>query len=304
MCSMAVLLFGACYLILWRILRPIAAIKIGTEQVGAGNLAFRLRLQEDNEIGVLSNKFDRMADNIAQAQARISGAIEDLRASEKFSNAIFETIPNALLLIDSSGAVARANQAALDNFGYTREQIKTVLIDTIMPNCMAKVGIFLSDGSKTSLSKQTTASENEMTGLHADGHTFPVDLALSLLAYESERFVIVSVTDLTQRRETEGSLARYAAIVESTDVAIISKTLQGVITSWNKGAEQMFGYPREEVLGKSIALLIPKQLLFEEEEILSRIRNGEWMKGYETVRRCKNGQLIDISDRKSTRLNS
>src|SRR5690606_23858113 len=86
-----------------------------------------------------------------------------------------------------------------------------------------------------------------------------------------------------------------AAIVDSSDDAITSKDLDGTITSWNQGAERLYGYTAEEVLGRHITILFPEALLAEEEEILSRIRRGERTEHYETVRRRKDGSLIDIS---------
>jgi len=101
--------------------------------------------------------------------------------------------------------------------------------------------------------------------------------------------------DITERREIEKSKARLAAIVETSDDAIISKDLNGTITSWNKGAEKTFGYASEEIIGKSVMILIPESLVREETEILSRIKKGQDVRHYETIRRRKDGKLIDIS---------
>ena len=86
-----------------------------------------------------------------------------------------------------------------------------------------------------------------------------------------------------------------ASIVESSDDAIISKDLNGVILSWNKGAERLFGYTADEAVGKSVTILIPELRLDEEPEILKRIRSGERIEHYETIRRHKDGTLVDIS---------
>jgi PAS domain S-box-containing protein len=88
---------------------------------------------------------------------------------------------------------------------------------------------------------------------------------------------------------------RLAAIVESSDDAIISKDLNGIIATWNRGAERIFGYTAEEVIGESITLLLPPERYNEEPEILHRIRNGQQIDHYETVRRRKDGTLVDIS---------
>jgi PAS domain S-box-containing protein len=101
--------------------------------------------------------------------------------------------------------------------------------------------------------------------------------------------------DITRRKSGEIAAQRLAAIVESSDDAIVSKDLNGIISSWNKGAERIFGYTAGEVIGKPVLILIPPDRHNEEPEILRRIRRGERIDHYETIRRRKDGTLIDIS---------
>src|SRR5688572_11965070 len=89
--------------------------------------------------------------------------------------------------------------------------------------------------------------------------------------------------------------ARLAAIVESSDDAIVSKSLDGIITSWNKGAERIFGYTEAETIGKPVTILIPPERLDEEPKILARLRRGERVDHFETVRRAKDGRLLEVS---------
>ncbi len=99
-------------------------------------------------------------------------------------------------------------------------------------------------------------------------------------------------------RELEGAqelAARFAAIINFSDDAIVSKTVQGIITSWNPGAERMFGYTAAEAVGQSITLIIPRERWPEEEDVLARIRAGERVDHFETVRQHKDGHRIDIS---------
>ncbi|HEX7448234.1 MAG TPA: PAS domain S-box protein, partial [Pirellulales bacterium] len=108
-------------------------------------------------------------------------------------------------------------------------------------------------------------------------------------------YVVGTCTDITKRKRAEQESARLAAIVESSGDAIISKDLDGIITSWNRGAEKVFGYTADEAIGQSIAMLIPAGHFDESPQILERIRRGESIDHYETVRRRKDGELIDIS---------
>ena len=111
---------------------------------------------------------------------------------------------------------------------------------------------------------------------------------------ETKRLRVYS-TDITERKKAEEVRARFATIVESSDDAIISKTVDGVITSWNRGAEKLFGYAAKECIGKSMLMLFPPELIGEEAEILARTRRGESVDHFETVRMTKSGRRIDVS---------
>ena len=103
------------------------------------------------------------------------------------------------------------------------------------------------------------------------------------------------VHDITDRNKLEESSRLLAAIVESSDDAIIGKDLTGKITSWNRAAEKMYGYSKKETIGKSISILVPSQIEDDLDQIMSKIKNGESLKQYETLRRKKNGKFINVS---------
>ncbi len=106
---------------------------------------------------------------------------------------------------------------------------------------------------------------------------------------------IASLLDVTEQRHGDEARRQLASIVELSDDVIVSKDLNGVITSWNPGAQRLFGYAAEDVVGKSITILIPAELQDEEPVILARIRRGDRIEHYETIRRCKDGRLVDVS---------
>ncbi len=148
-------------------------------------------------------------------------------------------------------------------------------------------------GLRSGWSAPIISSQSKVLGTFANyysepGGPSPQDLqAVEVLA----RTMALAI----ERKQAERAKARLAAIVESSDDAIISKDLNGIITSWNRGAERLFGYEAGEAIGRSITMLIPPERLDEEPRILESIRRGARIDHYETVRRRKDGTLIDIS---------
>jgi PAS domain S-box-containing protein len=106
---------------------------------------------------------------------------------------------------------------------------------------------------------------------------------------------VASIIDITERKKTEAAAMRLAAVVQSSHDAVVAKTLEGTITDWNKSAERIFGWKAKEIIGKSILTLIPKDRHPEEKEIIRKIRRGESIDHYQTIRRRKDGKLIDVS---------
>lgn len=137
----------------------------------------------------------------------------------------------------------------------------------------------------------------ELVGERADGtrHTFAIH-SMPLRGRKDAILGAVHVAiDVTERNRSEESAHRLAAIVESSDDAIISKQLDGTITSWNSGAERLFGYAAGDIIGRSVLTLIPEDRHSEETEIISRLRRGERLEHFETVRRHKSGRDVHIS---------
>jgi PAS domain S-box-containing protein len=130
-----------------------------------------------------------------------------------------------------------------------------------------------------------------------DGSERPIDDSAAPMRDEQGNPVgaVLVFRDVTERRRTEEARARLAAIVESSDDAIVSKTLEGVIRTWNAGAERIFGYTADEAVGKPITLIIPPERHDEERMIIDRLRGGQHVDHYQTVRVAKDGRRLDVS---------
>jgi PAS domain S-box-containing protein len=207
--------------------------------------------------------------------------------------AIVESSEDAIASKDLNGVITSWNKSAERLFGYTAEEIIGQPVTLIIPP-------ELRDDEPRILAK-IRAGERiehfETVRLHKDGRRLAVSLGVSPIKDEKGRIVGAAkiVRDITQKKKLEEDALRLAAIVESSDDAIASKDLNGIVTTWNHSAEKMFGYKAKEIIGKSITLIIPKELHPDENAILDKIRRGEKIEHFETTRVRKDGQRIDVS---------
>jgi PAS domain S-box-containing protein len=219
-----------------------------------------------------------------------------LRRSEERKAAILASALDAAITIDDDGTVVEWNPAAEKTFGYRRaEAIGTEMATLIIP-------LALRDAHRQGLARQRAGAESavlgrriELPALRADGSEFPVELAIGRVPVDGPPLFTGWARDITERKRLEEALSLSAAIVECSDDAIIGKTLEGIITSWNPGAERLYGYTAAEIVGRSISLLLPPERHDEVPEILARLRQGERVDHSETVRVRKDGGRLDMS---------
>ncbi len=219
----------------------------------------------------------------------------ELHDREARLRAILDTAVEGIITIDERGIIEAANHAALHLFGYTHDELAGKNISLLMPQPhRAAHDGYLSNYLRGGHAK-IIGIGREVTGLRKDGSTFPMDLSVSEVKLKGRRIFTGFIRDISARKEAEKALRYYEALVASSDDAIIGKTLKGHVTSWNRGAQAVFGYSRKEMLGQPISKLIPKGRKDEEPLILEKISQGGSVDHFETVRRRKDGRLIDVS---------
>ncbi|WP_199140455.1 PAS domain-containing sensor histidine kinase [Pedobacter sp. ASV12] len=207
--------------------------------------------------------------------------------------AIVESSDDAIVSKDLNGIVTSWNPAAERIFGYTATEMLGQSILKIIPadRHHEETTILRILGSGGRL------DHFETKRITKDKRILDVSLTISPIKNKAGEITGVSkiARDITELRKQEEKEAVLAAIIESTDDAIISKTLTGIITSWNPSAQRMFGYSSEEMIGQSILNLIPPDRKEEEPLIISKLKQGERVKHFETKRVTKTDKIIDVS---------
>lgn len=246
------------------------------------------------EISAVYSEFDGKPYNLALARdiSERKQAERELRASEARFRHLFEESPVAYQSLDIQGRYLDVNPGLCRLLGYTRDELlgrcfDEFWIDAIQPQFLSEFEGF----------KQRGKVNNELQLRCKDGRVLFIALDGIIQRDEAGKFVRTHciLHDITPYRMAEQALMHYAAIVASSEDAIISKDLSGTIMSWNGGAESLFGYRAEEMLGKPIAMIIPEERREEEGMIMTGISEGRTFKHYETQRRRKDGQLVDVS---------
>jgi PAS domain S-box-containing protein len=207
--------------------------------------------------------------------------------------ALVQSSEDAIASKDLQGIVTSWNPAAERIFGYAAREIVGRSIRLIIPQERWAE----EDGVLRRVRSGERVDHFETIRKRKDGVTIPVSVTVSPIRDASGTVIGASkiARDLTLQRSMEGERNRLGAIVESSDDAIVSKDLNGIIKTWNRAAERMFGYSAEEAVGRSITMIIPPERLSEEDHVLSSIRQGRRIDHFDTIRQRKDGSRIPIS---------
>jgi len=210
--------------------------------------------------------------------------------------AVVDNALDGLISINEAGIIESFNPACERIFGYMAAEVIGQNIKMLMPEPYhSEHDGYLAHHNNTGEAKIIGTAGREVQAKRKDGSVFPMDLSISAFDLGGRKFFSGIVRDITARKESEKLAARMAAIVLSSSDAILSKTLEGIITSWNPGAEILFGHSASEIIGKHISSIIPIERMEEEIFIMNEVRQGRRVDNYETVRVAKGGRLIDVS---------
>jgi PAS domain S-box-containing protein len=206
---------------------------------------------------------------------------------------VVESSDDAIVSKDLNSIIITWNAAAERMFGYTAAEAVGRSIRMIIPDERQSE----EDDVLAQIRAGKAVTHHETIRRHKDGTPIPISLTVSPIYDDAGTVIGASkiARDISDRKRADFAAARLVAVIESSDDAIITKNLDTTITSWNPAAERMFGYTAAEAVGRSIRMLIPEQLQGEEDSVLARIRAGDIVDHYETVRRRKDGSEVAIS---------
>ncbi|HET6423609.1 MAG TPA: PAS domain S-box protein [Planctomycetaceae bacterium] len=257
-----------------------------------------MTLGEDGPLGSSSNsRFQnapqRSDDALQQATEVLTQKTVALAESQAVIRAMLEATDNAIVVMDANGHVVAFNQRFIEmwNLSLTADhRLDSDSLPQVMARQLEDSSAFLAAIKQTTLPAPHQAEELRL----ADGRI--IEQVSAVQSVDGVvRGSVWSYRDVTERQRAESLRNHLSAVVESSDDAIITKTLNSIITTWNPAAERIFGYRAEEAIGRSIVMLIPPARTQEEEYILNRLKRRERIDHYETERVRKDGQTITIS---------
>ncbi len=287
--------------------KPVRALKNAVEIVGKGDLNYKIGIDSNDEMGDLSRAFDQMTENLKNKTISLDllknemderkHSEEALRSSEAKYRELVQNANSIILKMDNKGNVTFFNEFAEKFFGFRESEIigKNV-VGTIVPES-DEFGKNLDKMIKriTSAPEEYIINENE--NVLKNGKRVRIVWTNKAIYDENKNIIgILCIgNDITKLTSVSEELKRLASIVESSDDAIVGKTLEGIITSWNKGAEKIYGYKESEAKGKHLSLIIPKNKMLDFGTIMEAIRSGKSIEHFETTRLRKDGKEINVS---------
>ena len=235
-------------------------------------------------------------------------------ANNFLSPEFVEAFPDALVAVEPDGTIAQINSQAEELFGYRREELLGQKIELLVPERYRRNHQGHREDFGHNPKIRRMGAGLDLYGRRKDGSEFPVEISLSPIAAGDRPLVLSAIRDISDRKRIEEELrqahtelsrrtsqqigeyrGQLASIVDSSDDAIIGKDLDGRITAWNRGAERIYGYAAEEMIGKNVSLLAPGDRPDEIPKILERIRGGESVEHFDSVRIAKDGRRLDVS---------
>jgi PAS domain S-box-containing protein len=229
--------------------------------------------------------------NVTAFRESLERAIEE----REYTKAVINTVADGLVIVDADLRIQSANQAFYALFQTSREESQGAHFYHLGNGNwdVARLRKLLEGNSPSNDNPECLESDHEFSGV--GDRTLLLNARRLIRGSHAARTTLITIQDITERKASEEVRRRLAAIVESSEDAIVSMGLNGIVTSWNRAAEKIFGYLAEEMIGQPITAIIPPELHDDERKILETIERGERIEHFETVRLTENGEALDVS---------
>jgi PAS domain S-box-containing protein len=239
---------------------------------------------------------DTLEERVHERTAEVVKSLAAQRAGEERLSRIIDSAMDALITVDDQQRITIFNPAAEKMFRCPAADAIGTPLERFLPvRFRAAHAEHLRAFGQNSVTRRTMGGFSPLRGLRTNGEEFPIEASISQVEVNGKKLFTAIVRDVTEAAKAQEVSGKLAAIVESSDDAIISMTLDGIITSWNPGAEKLFGHSAAEAVGASIRKIMPPEHENEEKQILARIAKGESIDHYETRRVRKDGKQIDVA---------
>ena len=216
--------------------------------------------------------------------------------SAQLIDAVLRLMPDAAIVADASGQIVAANPGAESMFGYPAGALTGVAVEVLVPDRLRQEHARQRAAYVAHPTQRPMGTGPELRARRLDGAEFPADISLAPLGVPERPLTLAVVRDLTGRRAEWEAGAWLAAIVSSSEDAIVSMDPAGTLTTWNPGAERLLGYSAEEICGTPVSRLVPDGLRVDIEEQMARVRGGMHIPSRDTVRIHKNGHEIEVAE--------
>nr|WP_119590569.1 PAS domain S-box protein [Streptomyces scabiei] len=207
---------------------------------------------------------------------------------------LLEAAPDAMVIVDDTGTIRLVNAQTEALFGYRREELLGRPVELLIPHRFREHHTRHRVGYAANRQVRPMGAGLELHGLRRDGTEFPVEISLSPLETADGLLVSAAVRDVSDRKAAERRINELAALVESSQDAILAKTLDGHITYWNAAAHRLYGYTAEQAIGRHMSFLAPADRRDEISALMERLRRGEKVEHFETLRVTRAGGLLDV----------
>src|SRR6266702_3213984 len=208
---------------------------------------------------------------------------------------LLEAAPDAMVCVERDGRIALVNAQAERLFGYSRDELADKPVEILVPEAARGVHPAHRDKYAANPRPRPMGAGMDLAGRRRDGSTFPAEISLSAIDTNEGILITAAVRDVTQSRVAAERTARLASIIQSSHDAVIGKTLDLVVSSWNPAAERLYGYTAREMIGQHIEVLLPVEEREAESRILAAVIRGERVEEYEARRVRKDGTTVVVS---------